>query len=193
VSEQMQLETGDSSSRAWTMAEVEYLRKNGHLGSRVVSAALGRSRRSVVSAATRLRISLRPPGERRGHILGQPRSTSWRDQRTIDMTDETLTQIRHLVLSGEVSMEDLERRARELALGDNARPVCPSCGVRPQDRKSTGLCDPCHLRFLAQAHRESDAQKSAQRELWKARQESSRAKRKQTSGSSDDTIMIEMD
>jgi ribosomal protein L37AE/L43A len=177
MTEQPRLFTRDYSSRAWTTSEIEYMRKNSHLGAKALAGIFGRSQRSVVCAATRLRISLRPPGERRGLILGQPRAQSWAEQKSIGMTADRLERIRDDVLSGDVTMTSLEARAREIALGDRARPVCPACGARPQERKSTGLCEPCHLRALAQAHRDSESQRDAQRELWRARQESSRSKR----------------
>jgi hypothetical protein len=167
VTEQLRLSVRDYQPRSWTVAEVQYLREHGELGAKALALVLGRTERSVVSAAARLRISLRPAGERRGHVLGQPRTEAWAG-----------TQLRADVLAGEVDMAALEARAREIALGlDSGKPVCPACGARPQQRPSTGLCEPCHLRALAAAHRENDATKQAQRELWRARQEASRSKR----------------
>jgi len=71
-------------------------------------------------------------------------------------------------------------------------PVCPSCGkYGVRDGSKLGLCRPCTLRHHAAVHREKLAQleaaerrreaaavADAQRELWVARQELARARRK---------------
>lgn len=168
---------GRNYSRSWTSGEIETLRNNANLGVEALALLLGRSVKSVKSAACRMRISLRPQGERRGLLLGQPRDTAWRQQIRAGQTPERLAQIREDVLAGDSRMSDLERRALEIAMGDRQRPVCPACGARPQERKTTGLCEVCHLRALAQAHREDQARRDAQRELWRARQEASRLTR----------------
>lgn len=174
--EQMELSTRNFTSRSWTSGEITLLKDNAHLGADAVALMLGRSVKSVKSAANRLRISLRPAGSKRGLILGQPRDVSWVDQGA-GIANTRLNAIRDDVLAGVSDMAALEARAREIALGDNERPVCPACGARPQERKSTGLCEVCHLRALAQAHRDDEAKRDAQRELWRARQEASRTRR----------------
>lgn len=183
--EQPRLNLRDYLSRSWTTSEIARLKDNANLGSAALAMLLGRSERSVVSAASRLRISLRPKGERRGHILGQPRQQSWNTSND-GITTERLNLIRDDVLAGDTDMAALEARAREIALGDRERPVCPACVSRPQERKSTGLCETCHLRALAQAHRDDQSRRDAQRELWRARQEASRTRR-----SKDEQVEIE--
>lgn len=169
----MQSETGGGNSREWTSTEVAILRDNAGLGVAALSLILGRSVKSVETAAARHRISLRKPGERRGKILGQPASGRWVDQ---PADSSRLAAIRADVLSGLVSMGDLERRIRERIHGP-ARPLCPSCGQREQEKASTGLCEPCHLRELARAHRDEVDRQAARRDLWQARQEKHRSKR----------------
>lgn len=161
-------------SLPWTSTEVAFVRDNADLGAAALSVALGRSVGSVKALANRNRISLRSTGERRGTLLGQPRGVRWGEQG--DGSGLRLGAIRRDVLNGDVSMTDLEARIREIALGSE-KPDCPACGVRPQTRETTGLCEVCHLRALAQAHRDSEAVREAKRELWRARQESSRSKR----------------
>lgn len=176
MSEQMELKPA-TKPRSWTSSEVQALRDNAHMGADAIALMLGRSVKSVKAAANRLRISLRPQGEQRGHLLGQPRASSWGSRKAHGITSERLELIRKDVLAGNTDMNALEARVLEIALGDRTRPVCPSCGARPQERKSTGLCEVCHLRALAQAHRDDEAKRDAQRELWRARQEASRLRR----------------
>jgi len=156
---------------AWTVAEVQLLRKEAHLGARAVALLLGRSVWSVRKAAHRYRVSLRPRGERRGHILGQPRSGAWTTQ--VGADPALLAAIRADVLAGVVDLAELEARVLE-SLTDT-RPLCPSCGRRPQERRTTGLCEPCHIRALAWAHRDEQDRREARRDLWRARQGKHRA------------------
>jgi ribosomal protein L37AE/L43A len=170
--------SGRNHSQPWTSTEVAFVRDNANMGASVIGLALGRTTASVKALANRNRISLRSTGERRGTLLGQPRGVRWLEQG--DGGGMRLGRIRSDVLDGEVSMTDLEARVREIALG-SSKPDCPACGARPQQRESTGLCEVCHLRALAQAHRDSEAVREAKRELWRARQESSRSKRAKAS------------
>jgi len=165
--------------RPWTVSEVESLRKHARLGANAVALMLGRSIPSVRRAAHRHRISLRKAGERRGVLLGQPRATTWTGQ---NLDAALLAQMRADVLSGSVDLAELEARVRD-HLEERERPLCPSCGLRAQERSSTGLCEPCHLRELARAHRDELDRREARRDLWRARQERSRA----TRGIDDDT------
>ena len=54
--------------------------------------------------------------------------------------------------------------------------LCPLCVARPIRVAATGLCRVCHLRELAEAHREAIEELEAQRELWTARQQLKRAR-----------------
>ena len=149
--------------REWTRDELEMLRALGHLGADQAAAALGRSLRSVKGAAYYYRISLRPTGSRRGRALGIP---SVRD-------DETLRQIRALVLAGEWDMAAEELTAMSMAPRTQ---LCPACGVRPQRQNVSGLCTACHLKHQADRHRDRLAEIEAQRDAWTARQQVHRAR-----------------
>ena len=59
--------------RPWTSKEIARLRRDCELGAAELARLLGRSSRSVKMAAYRHRITLRRPGERGGHLLGQAR------------------------------------------------------------------------------------------------------------------------
>lgn len=157
--------------RSWTVAEIAKLRESAHLGIEALEHILERPRWSIKKAAQRHRISLRPRGERRGHILGQPTRGSWTDQAGADRI--LLAQIRQEALDGDLDMAKLEARIMEAIT--SRKPICPSCGKRPQERGSTGLCEPCHSRLLAWAHRDERDRREAKRELWRARQEKHRS------------------
>jgi len=163
-----------SDRQPWTTTEVALLRDQGHLGAAAVALLLGRSVGQVKDAAYRYRISLRVKGERRGTLLGQPRGSQWRESG--ELIPAVMAEIRAGVLAGEIDMADLEARARDLVNDD--RPLCPACGERAQAHRSTGLCSVCHPLYLARAHREGMATKQAKRELWQAKQESSRSRRR---------------
>ncbi|HXF73769.1 MAG TPA: hypothetical protein VNO79_14305 [Actinomycetota bacterium] len=141
-----------------------------------MAEALGRSVRAVQQQAHRQRISLRPPGERRGTVLGQPRGVSLRDARRAEAEARALAEARERVLRGELdpALLDLEvRRGARIARGD---PLCPSCSRAPQET-IRGFCRDCHLRELARAHRERAPERAleARREWDRERQ---RAKRR---------------
>lgn len=142
----------------WTGAEIAYLRRNAELGAAAIAAELGRSVRSVQQCAYRLRISLRPPGERRGHVLGQGREISLREE------------LRDAALAGRVPAEALEARRRI-----SEPELCPACAVREISVSVSGLCRVCHLRAIERRHREElariRAEDEAQRGVWQARQE----------------------
>lgn len=165
--------------KEWTSNEIATVRENAHLGADTLALILNRSVSSVEQLAYRLRISLRQEGSRRGSILGQPRGTRWTNQEGANPV--RLAAIRSDILDGTSDPAELEARAREIALG-SSKPSCPSCGVRPQTRSTTGLCEVCHLRALAQAHRDDQATREAKRELWRARQEASRSRRAKANG-----------
>jgi hypothetical protein len=138
-------------SRPWTTTEVKFLRAHAGDGARAIACALERSVVSVKKAAQRHRVSLRPSGCRTGTVLGQPRGVSLRPEvRATLAVDGTL----------------INERLRIDAQAE----LCPSCGRRPQRVRATGLCRPCHLDRLAEAHRERQAELAAQRDLWRERQ-----------------------
>ena len=60
-------------SRPWTSKEIARLRRDRELGAAELARLLGHSVHSVKMAAYRQRITLRRPGERGGHLLGQAR------------------------------------------------------------------------------------------------------------------------
>ncbi len=154
------------------------LRAVAATGAEAAAIILGRSVASVRTAAARHRISLRQPGERRGLVLGQPRGQSWarlRDAADLAVAART---VREAILAGEVDPARLERVARRALLIASGAPLCPACATRPQERSTTGLCEDCHLRELARAHREDQSRQEAQRELWRERQRKTRDRRK---------------
>lgn len=168
-------QTGRHKSGAWGTDEVRTLREHASQGALVVAVMLGRSEHSVRQAAKRLRISLRRKGERRGLILGQ--TGAWADGAQTGVDAARLSLIRDEVLAGVVDISVLEARVRQSVHGPH-RPMCPSCCQREQERSSTGLCEVCHLRELARAHRDEVERRDARRELWQARQEKSRSRRR---------------
>lgn len=170
----MTRQTAGDIPRPWTSSEIATLREHAHLGATAVATLLGRSVRAVRLAASRNRISLRRQGERRGIILGQPRAVSWSSQSGAGADSTRLSAIREDALAGVIDLGDLERRALE-EMVSRTRSLCPSCGARPQERRSTGLCEPCHLRGLARAHRDEMDRREARRDLWAARQAKHRA------------------
>lgn len=158
----------------WTSSELSQLRRDAHLGADALAALLERSPRAIRSAAQRHRISLRRKGERRGLLLGQPRGIAWEELRTLGASLQLLRAIRAEALAGALDLGELDRTVRRLARAINAE-LCPLCSQRPQET-GTGLCRPCHLRQLAEAHRAVSAERLAERELWQARQDKHRRK-----------------
>ena len=151
----------------WTGADIVFLRRNAELGAGAIALHLGRSVVCVRVQASRLRISLRQPGSTRGSVLGQPRGVSIRRG---DLAPELLEWLR-------AAGADPIARRREL---EETVGLCPRCVARPARVLSSGLCVPCHLHELADAHREELAEElasqEAQRDLWAARQELCRAR-----------------
>ncbi|MGO8684200.1 MAG: hypothetical protein ACLQUT_06435 [Thermoleophilia bacterium] len=149
------------TSRPWTTRELQALRAHAEEGLLALVVRLGRSPASVTMAAHRFRISLRRPGQRGGLVLGQPRHASLsRAQRRsmLDRLTATLT-------------------ARNLAADlDPESQLCPLCAMRVVTVTSTGLCGVCHMKKLAEAHRDALAEIEAQRELLAARQQLHRAR-----------------
>lgn len=52
--------------RAWTDADVEYLKANASSGAKAIATALGRTEPQVRQKALNLQVSLRQPGNRQG-------------------------------------------------------------------------------------------------------------------------------
>lgn len=153
-------ESGGAKPRPWTTGELATLRELAASGIGLAEVAVGldRSERSVKGQAVRQRISLRRTGERRGSILGE-------------LAGHRLpTEIRTAVFIGfsdPVSAEQRSRRSGEL---------CPGCAARYVSTRS-GFCDPCHLKRLAEGHREELAVAAGRRELDAARALKYRARR----------------
>ena len=150
----------------WTTTDIRYLRDHASLGAEEVARRMDRSPAAVKRAASRFRISLRRPGSRRGSVLGQPRGVSLRRQLRADLVD------------GRVDPEVLASRM-EL---DAEAELCPLCVARPIRVAATGLCKVCHLRELAERHREAIDELDAQRDLWTARQQLKRARDRAAGG-----------
>ena len=166
-------ETPRPNTAPWSTEELRTLRANAQHGAGAVSAMLGRSEAAIWSAAKRYRISLRRRGETRGKILGQ--RGAWSAISAID--GARLDLIRSEILEGILVVAVLEARIREEHHGPR-RPLCPACGQRPQERPATGLCEVCHLRELARAHRDEVERREARRELWQARQDKHRRRKR---------------
>ena len=160
---------------SWTSGEIQRLRNLASLGAGPVAEELGRSIQSVRAAANRHRISLRPEGERRGTVLGQPRGVSLKAARTAEASLQAIEDVRAAIANGLVDPGDLERavrRRRRLLLGE---PLCPGCGRNPIERE-TGLCDDCHWRGMADAHRLGVAS-AGQREYERERKRAQRSRK----------------
>ncbi|MGH2663665.1 MAG: hypothetical protein ACRDH8_12865 [Actinomycetota bacterium] len=134
------------------------------LGVEAAAEVLERSVAAVKMQAHRQRISLRGEGERRGLILGQPRGTRLREHAK---QVAALRALREDVLAGRVDVARIERRVKLAVAG---APLCPACVKRPQEVESTGLCEVCHLRHLAEGHRLEQEDVEARRELDRERQ-----------------------
>lgn len=137
------------------------LRENAHLGAQVIAEMIGRSPTAIESQASRLRISLRRPGSRRGLVLGQPRGVRLSGA------------LREDLVSGTVDAALIAERMRI----DAEAILCPSCGRRPQRVIRTGLCRPCHLAELQRHHLEAIDEIDAKRALLTSRKALERARR----------------
>lgn len=129
----------------WTGDELQILRKLAGQGAAAIAQELQRSPRAVRRQAHRMRISLRPPGERRGRILGLPRGAV--AARQVSARIAALRTVRREILAGRLDPAHIERRARLLMLG---REICPSCGIRPIEVRSIGFCSECQVQALGE-------------------------------------------
>lgn len=158
------------NQRPWTSKELERLRSLARYGADHAASELGRTVRSVRNAAHRHRISLRVRGERRGIVLGQARGESWKALGDQAQQHAALSAMRDEHLAGRLDLAKVERLARRQHLIATGTPLCPGCSRNPQERRTTGLCEDCHLRALAQAHRDVELLQEAQRDVWRERQ-----------------------
>jgi hypothetical protein len=153
-------ETRETKQGAWSSGELAALRRLAPLGAVAVAVELGRSERSVRVQASRIGVSLRRSGERRGNVLGER------------VAGQLPPEHRKAVLYG---TSDAERALTRARAGSND-PLCPACTYRPIQNRQTGLCDVCHIRRLTAAHREEAQLIEARRELVTARQQKHRAR-----------------
>lgn len=179
MAEKIPTNQGVQISGPWTAKEIQTMRSMAALGAQAIAESLGRSLWSVRNAARRHRISLRRTGVRVGLVLGQPRrrGVSFAEGRFHGRRVEILAQIRQDVLAGRIDPSRLEQEVRRRVSLLEGAPLCPSCAMNPQER-ATGLCDDCHIKSLADAHRSHDMGQQAQRELWRERQRKVRRRRK---------------
>lgn len=133
------LSQGTMSKRAWTTAELACLRENRELGAAALAELLDRSLWSVKRAAYRQRISLRRPGDARGHVLGQPRT------------------LRLRVDAREAMRMTPDLYAQRLRVSRQAS-ICPECARRPIQVETSGLCQPCHARHLERLYRDAQGE-----------------------------------
>lgn len=167
-----QVQQGGLNPQPWSTAELRYLREHGRDGAKEVAKALGRSVAAVTRQAQKQRVSLRRRGNRQGLLMGQPRGVSWLSVRQVGMTPETMAEIREAVVRGSIDLTALEGQLQALAKGEEL-PLCPTCSARPQNHPS-GVCRVCHMRALAQTHRDGKEIETAQRALWTERQRKKR-------------------
>ena len=123
------------------------------IGSVAVAEALGRSRSSVQSMASHLRVSLRSRDAdgratyRAGAVLGAPRDPAYR----------------RAVLDGLIDAEEAERRIRDATRGVRAQRLCVACGSRPARSARTRLCEEC----AEEVRTAEDAAADARRVRWR--------------------------
>lgn len=150
--------------RDWSTLEVKILTEEGHLGVDHVCERTGRSRSSVKCKASELGQSLRRPGCKKGLRLGQPRRSQLSDL----VKDPELRE----ALADPAIAAELTAALAADVVGDGE--LCPRCSSRRITRKSTGLCDVCHFRGLAQKWRDKQAVKAAKAEYYREREQGKR-------------------
>jgi len=122
------------SRRPWTSRELKELRRLAHLGAEECARRLGRTVSSVKLAAHRHLISLRTSDERRGLLLGQPRSC------------HVPAEQRKALLDGG-NYDKLLAAYTDLMLGRGE--LCPNCAKRPITTRD-GFCTVCQLERVAE-------------------------------------------
>lgn len=146
----------------WTLHEVTTLRTHAHLGATHLAHLLNRTPWSVRRAAHRLRISLRPTGERRGRILGETHPGQLpRPVRATYLANPDLATQVHAELHQALT---------------NPAPLCPLC-ARWEVRPGHETCRVCELDALSNAHMKRMAEERAQRRVDALRQQRSRENR----------------
>lgn len=175
-------------TKPWTSSEIKTLKENSSIGVQGLAILLERSETSIKQFAHRNRISLRCAGNSQGLLLGQRRGKKWMDQVEGGISSVTLAEIKKDALAGTFDLTTMEIRISRRKSGKPA-PLCPNCVARPQEHASSGLCGVCHLRSLAQLHRENHKVTEANRELWRTKQEASRIRRAAMAAT--DTIDLE--
>lgn len=146
----------------WTSNEITTLRNNAHHGATHIANLLNRTPWSVRRAAHRLRISLRPPGEHRGRILGETHPGQLpRPVRATYLANPDLATTVHAELHQALT---------------NPPPLCPLC-ARWEVRPGHETCRVCELDALTAAHHRKMAEERAQRRVDALRQQRSRENR----------------
>lgn len=157
--------------RPWTSTELKLLSKVASLGAEACTDAINEFRaskgleprtvQSIKATANRRRLSLRRPGVKRGRsskglILGQPVNGIPAEA----LADFNL--VRNAVISEGFDIAAAEARVAAEVRGE--LDLCPTCCARPVQKRSTGLCEICHWKHLAQAQRERVAAQQAERD-----------------------------
>lgn len=155
--------------RPWTSRELAILTENAAKGATVIAALTGRTTAAVKAAAHRHRISLRPRNERRGKVLGEPRTGTLEPLDAIDL--------RAAILDNDLDPARLEYHTTHVARSRRGEllDTCPICAARPIEVKSTGLCKACHLNVTTEAYRHVTSEQAAEREFAAERQRRHRA------------------
>lgn len=150
--------------KTWTKGEEKILSENAHRGVAWLAAVLERSPSSIKCKASEMGKSLRRPGVRKGLRLGQPRSRKLSEL----VRDPELAEA---LADGKQTNELVAIVKANL---DPNLPRCPSCGERPQTKRSTGLCEVCHYEHMAQAWREGTVRRKARAEYLSEREQGKR-------------------
>lgn len=150
--------------RPWTLTEINTLRTHAHLGATHLAELLNRTPKAIRQAAHRHRIPLRPPGETRGLVLGQPRG-------------HTLPTTMRTTMLTPTTAQTVDRDARTW----HTLPTCPICAARPV-RPGKDACDLCTIAALTAAYEARTAVLIAQQANAAARQRRSRALRNAQNG-----------
>lgn len=168
--EKPRLNRAATVQRPWTSGELALLRQLATGGAEVAAAILGRSVASVKTIAYRYDISLRASGERRGARRGTESPNA------AGVAGGRVGALARAVRDGSIELEFLE----ELVHAGVMAPLCPTCGMRPQDpTRRTGLCTVCHIDRLTDAHNLAMQTAAARRRLDAARASKYRRRRRE--------------
>lgn len=158
-------ETRAPKQRPWTQTDLAYLRANNTLGATHLAELLNRTPTAIRQTAHRHHISLRPPGETRGLVLGQPRAT------------QLPTPIRQAMLNPTTNRQ-ITQDAQAILTGAQLCPLCARWPIHP----GRTWCDPCQTAALTTAYELHTARLQAQQAHTAARQRRSRALRNAQNG-----------